>query len=449
MARRRISPTMVRLVLAIFVLQVLSSALAIVFLRGQMLDVVRADRERQVIDVRDDLLAAYYDGGRAALTDFLATREGSASDPAVFIALTGGGGPAVLSNLRAVPALPVSHRPRPVIVHRPANAPDSEGVAIAGLLPDGARLTVGVIGAGERRFNLAFAAATGLTIGMAVAMALASALVLGLAISRRTHQIAETAAQLASGNFGARVPAAETSDGFDHLRAQMNLMAERIDRLVSELGAVSGALAHDLRSPVARLTAAIDTALARVDDAGAEEALLAARNDADALRQMLETALEISRLEGGAIEDRRVPIDLAALARDLCELYEPLAEQSGAALVTRLVPVSVAADRELVSRALANLIDNALKYGGRTITVAAAARGPWAELSVADDGPGIAPADRARAVERFVRLDNARTRPGGGLGLAMVAAVARLHGGALELSGENGLVATLRLPLHR
>lgn len=146
------------------------------------------------------------------------------------------------------------------------------------------------------------------------------------------------------------------------------------------------------------------------------------------------------------MQDRRVPLDLAGIVEDLVELYEPLAEQSDISLEVRLAAVTVRADRELLSRALANLIDNAMKYGGRHITVSTRAEGAFGEIAVADDGPGIAPEDRARAMERFARLDNARTLPGGGLGLAMVAAVARLHGGELVLSGERGLVATLRLP---
>lgn len=443
--RSRLSTTMARLVMAIFALQLLSSALAIFFLRGQMVDVVRADRIRQVVDVRDDLLASYYDGGRAELADFIANRRGSASDPTVFVALTGPGEP-VLSNLTHAPDLPPSPNPRPVVVHRGEGEGDIEGVALAGILPDGEKLVVGVMSATERRFDLAFATTIGLTIAVAVALALVSALLLGVVISRRTHEIADTAAQLAKGNFGARVPVEETGDGFDHLRLQMNLMAERIDSLVSQLGSVSGALAHDLRSPVARLAAAIDTALGKVDEPAALDALQAARADAEGLRRMLETALEISRLEGGVIEDRRSPIDLATVAEDLAELYEPLAEQSGIALDTRLGSVTASVDRELVSRALANLIDNALKYGAQHITVSTRASGNRAEIAVIDDGPGIAPEDRARAIERFVRLDNARTLPGGGLGLAMVAAVARLHGGEFVLSGDNGLAATLRLP---
>ncbi len=445
---------MVRLVTAIFVLQLVSSAFVIVFLRGQMLDVVRLDRERQVIDVRDDLLAAYYDGGREELAAFITARRGSAADPAVFIALTGQGAP-VLSNLVRVPMMPVAPRPQPVVVRRGPDQPANEGLALVGQLPDGERLVVGVVSLTERRIDIAFAATAGLTIAAAVLMALLSAVAVGFVISRRTHRIAETAAELASGNFGARVPIEGTGDGFDHLRQQMNLMAERIGELVGQLSAVSGALAHDLRSPVTRLSAALDLALARVEEPRAVEVLQAARADADALRTMLENALEISLIEGGTVEDRRRPLDLAAVAEDLVELYDPLAEQSGVRLETRLEAVTAPADRELMSRALANLIDNALKYGGDAVMVSTRTQTgtdgeSWAEIAVEDNGPGIAPADRARAVERFVRLDDARTQPGGGLGLAMVAAVARLHGGSLKLSdppsGGKGLVATFRLP---
>ena len=447
--RRKLSPTLLRLVTAVFVLQILSSAAAILFLRGQMLDVVRLDRERQLTDVRDDLLAAYYDGGREELADFITDRRGSAADPSVFIALTGPDAP-LLSNLVRAPALAPSARPQPVKVRRGPDRPASEGLALVGALPDGERLVVGVVSQVEGKFDLAFATAAGLTIAVAVLMALLSAVGLGLLISRRTHRIAETAAELALGNFGARVPIEGTGDGFDHLRLQMNLMAERIGELVAQLGAVSGTLAHDLRSPVARLSAAIDLALAKVEEPRALEALQAARADADGLRAMLETALEISLIEGGAVVDRRSPLDFSAVAEDLVDLYAPLAEQSGVRLDVRLEPASAYADRELIARAIANLIDNALKYGGDAVLVSTSAGADWAEIAVQDNGPGIAPADRERAAQRFVRLDGARTRPGGGLGLAMVAAVARLHGGTLELSGpllgEKGLLATLRVP---
>lgn len=445
---------MVRLVGAVFVLQLFSNGAAIFFLRTQLVEVVQADRARQVVDVRDDLLAAYYDGGRGELVDFIRSRRGSAADPTVFVALTGGEGAPVLSNLSSVPKVAVGPKPVRVRVTHGAEPSPSEGIALAGRLPDGETLLVGIASNSDRRFDLAFATAIGVTTAVAIALATLSAALLGLVISHRTHEIAETAAELASGNFGARLSSAATGDGFDHLRRQINLMAERIDQLVSELAAVSGALAHDLRSPVTRLTASLERASGLVEQPQALDALDAARADAEALRTMLETSLELSRLEGGAVADRRAPLDLAAVAEDLVELYEPLAEQEGVTLVAHTQPVAVVADRELVSRALANLIDNAMKYGARNIVVRTRRKDRGGEIAVVDDGPGIAPADRVRVTERFVRLDNARTRPGAGLGLAMVAAVAQLHGGTLVLDEANetdeatrrGLSATLSLP---
>ena len=279
-------------------------------------------------------------------------------------------------------------------------------------------------------------------------------LMTGLVVSRRAHAIAETAEALAAGNFSARVEGSGFGDGFDHLGNQINLMAERIDQLVSELQSVAGGLAHDLRSPVARLRAAIETAQTSVTERAAAEALQLAQSDAEVLEAMLAAALELARLESGAMPDRRQRLDLLDLVTDLAELYEPLAEQNGVTLAASGHPAMILGDRELLSRALANLIDNALKYGGSTIAVRTMIEPEMVLLEVEDDGPGIAAADRERAMVRFTRLDHARTRPGAGLGLATVAAIARLHGGTFELAsgrdaepGEGrGLIARLRLP---
>jgi signal transduction histidine kinase len=446
--RRLFSSTIAGLVIAIFVLQLASSGAAIYLLRTQMQGIVHADRTRQVHDVRDDLLAAYYDGGYGELHDLIAQRKGSIADPLIFVTLTGRDG-ILLSNISARPAGVPFDRPGPVHLPQTGDEPRN-GLALGTRLPDSAELVVGALTDTENRFDLAFAEAIGLTLSLTVALALLSALLLGALISRSTHAIADTAEALASGNFAARFPREDVGDGFDHLRRQMNLMAERIDMLVKQLHSVSGALAHDLQSPVARLRASIDTALAMEMDEPAGEALALARADAEALQAMLATALELGRLESGTIEDRRRMIELGEIVEDLSELYEPLAEQSGITLEWDIEAVRVLGDRELLSRALANLIDNALKYGGNRIALACRAEGPWALVSVTDNGPGIPLEDRERAMDRFTRLDNARTRPGAGLGLAMVAAVAQLHGGALELSGGDapglGLVATLRLP---
>jgi signal transduction histidine kinase len=407
-----------------------------------------------VLDVRDDLLAAYYDGGYAELRDFIAKRRGSIGDPLIFAALTGPYG-TLLSNIDARPRAVRFDRPTRVRLAQTGDEP-REGLALATRLPGDEELVVGALTVTERGFDLAFAEAIGLTLALTVMLALLSALALGIVISRRTHAIADTAEALGSGNFAARFPREDVGDGFDHLRRQMNVMAERIDMLVKQLHTVSASLAHDLQSPVARLRASIDSALSAELDTLAAEALQLARADAEALQAMLTAALELGRLESGTIEDRRRMIDVGEVVGDLAELYEPLAEQSDIALVADIAPVRVFGDRELLSRALANLIDNALKYGGHRIALSCRAEGAWALVTVADNGPGIANEDRERVLDRFTRLDNARTRPGAGLGLAMVSAVAQLHGGALELSGGSpsggdapevaGLVATLRLP---
>lgn len=442
--------TVARLILAIFVLQLLTSGAAIALLRTQMLGVAETSRTRQLLDLRDDLLAVYYDGGRAALGSFIRDRRGRTSDPSIFVALQGGG-PAVFSNIGRVPSGVPSGQPGAVEVGRGEGLLANEGLALATPLPDGGRLVVGVETITDRDFDIAFAEAIGLTLALTVMLAFASAAGIGLVISRRTHEIAKTAEALAAGNFAARLDTDEVGDGFDHLRRQMNVMAERIDGLVSQLRSITGALAHDLRSPVARLRAAIETAQAGIADPAALDLLQAARADAEVLERMLTTALELSRLESGVAADRRQLLDIGEVAADLAEFYEPLGESAGVTISVAVERIEILADRELISRALANLIDNALKYGGDRIGVSVRGVGRWAELAVSDNGPGIAPDDRETALRRFSRLDNARTEPGAGLGLAMVSAVAQMHGGELVLGdhgidGSRGLVAVLRLP---
>ena len=464
--RRLAASTIVRLIAAIFVLQVISGGAAIVLLRVKMLQVIDVDRTRQIVDLRDDLLGAYYEGGYKALAGFVGAQRGSVADPLIFVAVSGTG-PPMLSHLADMPQVPASDRPVHILARHASDGAASDALAVSTVLADGTRLVVGTLTTPDRRFDLAFAEALALVVVLTALLALVGALLTGFVVSRRAHAIAQTAEALAAGNFAARVPGDATGDGFDNLALQINRMAEQIDRLVSELQSVAGGLAHDLRSPVARLRAAIETAQAATPDGPAADALQLALADSEALESMLATALELARLESGTVANRRRRLELNALVVDLAELYEPLAEQTGVTLDVDGRPATVLGDRELISRALANLIDNALKYGGSHIAVRVLTKGRDAVIEVEDNGAGIAAEDRDRAMVRFTRLDNARTRPGAGLGLAMVAAVARLHGGRLELgsgkaadapgdqaSGDGlerregrGLVARLRLPL--
>lgn len=450
MLRQLASSTVVRLVAIIFLLQVMTGGAAIVLLRARTLQVIEAERTRQIVDLRDDLQGAFYQGGRAALQAYIAERRGSLADPLIFVALTGAGAP-VLSHVVSLPPVATTERPLLIRVDQAAGADAVEALVAAADLADGSHVVVGALTTPDRRVDLAFAEALAMVVLTTGLLALGGALITGMVVSRRAHAIAKTAEALAAGDFGARYVGRAFGDGFDHLGQQINYMAERIDRLVSELQSVAGGLAHDLRSPVARLRAAIETAQREIDDGPAAEALQLALADAEALEAMLATALELARLEAGSVPDRRESLDLLALAEDMVELYEPLAEQDGVALSIAGDRATVWGDRELISRALANLIDNALKYGGDRIEVRLSRHATEAVLAIADNGAGIATSDRDRAMERFTRLDNARTRPGAGLGLAMVAAVARLHDGRLALDSgepaERGLVARLHLPL--
>lgn len=436
--------------MAIFAIQLLSSAAAIALLHTQMLGVIEADRTQQVLDLRDDLLAVYYSGGSPALKQAVASGAGSLSDPALFAEVIDPGTKPVRSHVARISALKPDIRPVAIRIWHGSSGGPVDGLGQTTVLADETRLTVGAVTTPDQGFNAAFAEAIGLTVILTGTLALLGSLLLGYVISRRTHAIAETAAALGRGDFAARIPHASHGDGFDHLRSQINAMADRIDRLVGQLQSLSASLAHDLRSPVARLRASIDQALDTATNGDSVEALLLARTDAEALQTMLADALELSRLETGAIADRRVQLDLATIADDLADLYEPLAEQAGMALDRQLLTAPARADRELLARALSNLIDNALKYGGHTITVGTATHADLAILWVADDGPGIAESERETAQLPHARLDNARTRAGAGLGLAVVAAVAKLHDGRLELlSGDDGhgLLARIVLPI--
>ena len=186
-----------------------------------------------------------------------------------------------------------------------------------------------------------------------------------------------------------------------------------------------------------------------------EAALRQTIDEADDLIKTFNALLSIAQIEAGALRDEMSVIDAGALARDIVELYEPAAEQAQVALTASIdADLFVRGNRELISQALANLLDNAIKYAGAggKVHVEARADGAIAALCISDTGPGIAAADRERVVQRFVRLEDSRTAPGAGLGLSLVAAVTRLHEGALELADADdgrGLKACLFFPLDR
>ncbi|MGE5477823.1 MAG: sensor histidine kinase, partial [Bacteroidales bacterium] len=267
----------------------------------------------------------------------------------------------------------------------------------------------------------------------------------------RVEAMSRTARRIFGGDMKSRMILSNTGDEFDRLATSFNEMMDEIERLVEGIRTVTDNIAHDLRTPLNRLRSRIDVALLGHGDAAElrrvlEETVV----EADNLLATFNALLAISNAESGQRLHTFEPLDPALLAADVVELYEPLAEENGVAIACHADPaLSIEGDRHLLFQALANLVDNAVKYtpAGGSVGVTVAATGEGIEVSVADSGPGIPAEARDRVLDRFVRLDSTRTTPGNGLGLSLVKAVARLHGAQLRLTDNApGLRVHLLFP---
>lgn len=287
-----------------------------------------------------------------------------------------------------------------------------------------------------------------------VVLGLAGGVFVTRRVLKRIDSMTATAETIMAGNLSGRLALAGTEDEFDRLAHSLNAMLDRIEGLMVGLKEVSDNIAHDLKTPLTRLRNRAEEALrtGRTEDDW-RAALETTIEESAGLIRTFDALLMIARAEAGQGRATMGDVDLAEIAEAVSELYEPLADEQGLDLTVSAAPTTVHGVKELLAQALSNLIDNAIKYGrpadgGRgRITVTLKREGTDAVLTVADTGPGIPPADRERVVERFVRLEASRTRPGSGLGLSLVGAIARLHGGTLAFSDNGpGLVATFRLP---
>ena len=283
-----------------------------------------------------------------------------------------------------------------------------------------------------------------------LALGIAGGLFMTRNMLRRVEAVNRTSERIIHGDLSQRVPLTGSGDEFDQLAANLNAMLDQIERLMAGMRQVTDNIAHDLRTPLARLRARLEvTLLERPDALRYAEALRDTIAEADRLLVTFNALLSIAEAEAGARRETMAVVDLAEIARSVSELYEPVADDKGLALtVASDARVAVNGDRHLLSQAIANLLDNALKYTpAGTVALTARRSGEVARIEVADSGPGV-PSDRREAVfDRFVRLEGSRSTPGNGLGLSLVRAVAKLHGGEVWLEDNNpGLKAVFTLP---
>lgn len=274
--------------------------------------------------------------------------------------------------------------------------------------------------------------------GVTTLLGLIGAALLGQRTLRRIEAINATCRGIEAGALEQRVPPLGGGSDFDELEANLNRMLARIEGLMAGMRQVSSGIAHDLRTPLARLRSRLESLQQAVDGA-ARDQVDQALGEADRLLDTFSALLRIAQAEGGMAGTELEPLDLKPLIEDVIDLYEPLASDREQVFEVSLAPVRIRGARHLLFQALANLLDNAIKYTpprGR-IRILCSAGERYARIDIADDGPGIPPDARSRVLERFVRLEDDQTVPGSGLGLSLVAAVARLHNAELRLA-DNG-----------
>ncbi len=285
-------------------------------------------------------------------------------------------------------------------------------------------------------------------LGITLALGVLGGFIFSRTIMRRIEAITRTCRSIMSGDLSQRVAVSRQNDELGQLSLSINGMLDQIERLMSGMRQVSDNVAHDLRTPLTRLRSRLESALRHMDDPGERETIEGAIADADSLLATFAALLRIARAEAGS-QRNFIDIKLDALAEEVADLYSPLAEEKGLNFVTQFEPGVIArGDPNLIAQALANLIDNAVKYTqAGSVTVAVTEKDGRPALVVADTGPGVPPAFRGKVLERLFRMEQSRTSPGSGLGLSLVAAVAKSHG--LELTLEDntpGLRVILRFP---
>jgi signal transduction histidine kinase len=434
---------------AVFAVSVLGVLLSVYWMSADFV-------ERQTQATLDAEIAGlaeqYAQRGLSGLVQIVAARSAGDRGDGVLYLVTNADGHPLAGNITGWPeGTPVA--PGPVsfrVAMKDGGASQThpaQGALI--VIPDGYRLLV----ARDISDAALYRERIKMTLVWSGLVALVAGLIGGAVLSRnllrRVEQVNRTAERVIRGNLADRVPLKGTRDEFDQLAANLNNMLDQIERLMAGMREVSDNIAHDLRTPLARLRARLELSLIAnqntpgqntngPEDGAQTEAVRAAIDEADRLLATFNALLNIAEAESGARRNQAEPLDLAQTARTAAELYEPVAEEKGCALRLDVEPgIMIRGDRHLLSQAVANLLDNALKYGGGEVRLSAHQQDGRAALEVSDTGPGIPEDEREAVFDRFVRLEPSRSTPGNGLGLSLVRAVARLHNGTVALADNH------------
>lgn len=447
-----LSTTTFRLALVYLALFLASASALLAYLYWNTAGFLARQTETTILAETSALVSQYDEGGRAALVHGVITK---ARDPRQNLyLLEDQNGEALGGNLTNWPLMASDTDgwlsfvyPRRTVE---GEVEIHEAIAVMTRLPEGMSLLVGQDIEERRQLEAQITNALGWAVGAMIVLGILGGAIISRNLVARIDDINRTAKDIMGGELSRRIPVTGAGDEIDQLAENLNDMLDQIERLMLGMRQVTDNIAHDLRSPLNRLRNRLEVTLMK--PATQEEyaqALEKSIHEADELLGTFNALLLIARAEAGAARDGMDWVDLSALAQDAAELYEPVAEEAGLRLDLAIEPgIEYHGHRELLAQAIANLLDNAIKHaahpagiGEGVIRLAVQSRGArGAEVSVSDHGPGIAPDDRERVLGRFVRLEQSRNTPGSGLGLSLVSAVTRLHGGALRLEdNEPGL----------
>jgi len=441
--------TTFRFAALVFALQVVTVAILLVGLGAILRDQSNRDAIATATTIRDDLLATYAQGGSASLERAIRLRASQPVGTDAVLLLMGRSGQRLAGNLAAWPATVTFARGYRETTVRRAGRPSPEAVLVNAIrLGGGERLLTGV-GVQSQRQLLALlerASLLALLLGLVFA-ALAAWLAARLIVGRLRTTIS-TLEAVQAGDLTRRAAVDRSGDAFDTLGADVNRTLDRVSALIDELKIATDGLAHDLKSPLTRMRAALERAIAETRDPVAQQAIERALAENERLMAIVQTALSISRAEAGIGRDSFAPVDLDEMLETIAEIYSPLVEEQGRSIEVQIGDkVVLPVNRQLLGQALGNLMDNAIRYGDGAITLALRAEATVVAIEVRDRGAGIAEGMRTEALRRFGRLDAARGGTGAGLGLTLVQAVAHLHGGTVILKdAAPGLQVIVRLP---